>query len=611
MLAVAAGLVLMSPSAPASAHAFLTDSNPADGAVLGAAPATLRLQFSESVVIAATRIDVVDSDGHHYRPTALRLVHTGEGRSNEEPAQVVGDLPTLARSAYRVSWETLSSDDLHRTSGLFVFGVNEQVTAAPFHEATPRPEEAGLRWLLLLCLASSFGGALALRLYRRGGGADASVAARRARRISVAGAASGMLVAAGLLVDQLISSRSPVEGLLTSSYGARWALREVGFAALLGAAWLLRPSVPRRTASAIVFGLGAVCACVGSALLGHAGAGQSLSPTRVLADSAHLGAAATWSGLLIVALLVLLPQLRRGADAAVSARAVLRGFGVPAAGCVCVMVVTGVYLASGVVGSVDAVLLTFYGRVLMIKVAVFAVVGVLGLVNTRRLHAAVPRAAPRRTVFAEAVLAVVILGLAAVLISGQPAREPQLVATPAVVAVPVVDSQVADLQESLAIRPNRPGRNVVLVDVFDTRRPAPAPIRRVLVTIVGLDGRDGAPVAADRLADGQWSVAVALDSPGRTRVRIAVQRAGLVDATHLYRWNVAGGSDRTRSATISTAPVGRLLANLALALAAALGLGWAAALWRRRATLSSRQRRDDLGQHDDAAPDIRDLVAAG
>ncbi|MDT4906823.1 MAG: copper transport protein, partial [Pseudonocardiales bacterium] len=123
VLAMSAGLVVLSPSSPASAHAFLTDSNPADGAVLAAAPGTLRLQFSESVVIAATRIDIVDSGGHHYKPTALRLVHTGSGDSTEEPAQIVGDLPALARSAYRVSWETLSSDDLHRTSGLLVFGV--------------------------------------------------------------------------------------------------------------------------------------------------------------------------------------------------------------------------------------------------------------------------------------------------------------------------------------------------------------------------------------------------------------------------------------------------------------------------------------------------------
>ncbi len=107
VLVAAAALVILLPAAPASAHAFLTDSNPADGAVYTSAPRTLRLEFSESVVIAATRIDIVDSSGHHYAPRAMRLVHSGSADSTEEPAQVVSDLPPLPRSAYRVNWATL------------------------------------------------------------------------------------------------------------------------------------------------------------------------------------------------------------------------------------------------------------------------------------------------------------------------------------------------------------------------------------------------------------------------------------------------------------------------------------------------------------------------
>ena len=46
-----------------------------------------------------------------------------DSEDTEEPVEVVATLPTLQRSSYRVSWETLSSDDLHRTSGVLVFGV--------------------------------------------------------------------------------------------------------------------------------------------------------------------------------------------------------------------------------------------------------------------------------------------------------------------------------------------------------------------------------------------------------------------------------------------------------------------------------------------------------
>ncbi len=281
----------------------------------------------------------------------------------------------------------------------------------------------------------------------------------------------------------------------------------------------------------------------------------------------------------------------------------LRAFGVYAAAGVSVMVVTGVYLASDVVGSVDAALLTTYGRTLLVKLAVVALVGGLGLVNHRRLRNQHRSRLPARTVVAEALAAVLVLGLAALLTSGQPAREPQFVASPQPATVPVLDAAVGDLQQALTIGPNRPGRNVVTVKVFDTRRPAPAPIRRVLVSVIGLDGRQTGPVSAERLADGRWSVAAELTAPGRTGVDVTVQRAGLPDATHLYRWVVGGRQSVTRPATVSTAPIGARLRTLALLLAIALALGWAVALIRsrRRAVPAERPAPDDDDDDDEGA----------
>ena len=38
---------------------------------------------------------------------------------------------------------------------------------------------------------------------------------------------------------------------------------------------------------------------------------------------------------------------------------------------------------------------------------------------------------------------------------------------------------------TLALKPNRPGQNFVTLGVFDTRRPAPAPIDEVAVQLQG------------------------------------------------------------------------------------------------------------------------------
>ena len=117
----------------------------------------------------------------------------------------------------------------------------------------------------------------------------------------------------------------------------------------------------------------------------------------------------------------------------------------------------------------------------------------------------------------------------------------------------------------------------------------------MLVSVIGLDGRQTGPVSAERLADGRWSVAAELTAPGRTGVDVTVQRAGLPDATHLYRWAVGGRQSVTRPATVSTAPIGARLRTLALLLAIALALGWAVALIRsrRRAVPAERPAPDD------------------
>ena len=66
--------VLALPAPAAQAHTFLVGSNPSDGQLLDVAPDALRLDFSESVVLGATQVDVVDGLGRHHAPTAIQLV---------------------------------------------------------------------------------------------------------------------------------------------------------------------------------------------------------------------------------------------------------------------------------------------------------------------------------------------------------------------------------------------------------------------------------------------------------------------------------------------------------------------------------------------------------
>jgi copper transport protein len=569
--ALAAVALLTAPAA--SAHAFLVTSSPGDGAVLRTAPAVLRLDFSESVVLGATSIELIDSSARVVHPTSLSIE---QGADTEEPSHLLATLPRLPRSAYRVSWQTLSSDDLHRTSGVFVFGVGTAVHAVPFVEPLPRPEEAALRWAVFTGAAGALGGLLLAR-FSRMVGADGPLV-RRGRRLAACGAAAASVAAVWLLADQLGRSGLPAADLLFGRYGVRWGLREAGLLLLLGAA--VHPSRIRRAgqvARAVTVVVGAAGVAIGSALLGHAGADPSLASTRLLADALHLLAAASWVGM-VSAAAVLLPK-----TSGVTARAVLRRFRYPAAVCVAVLTVTGLYLTSSVVGSVDAALVTFYGRVLLVKVGLAAVAALLGLSSYLRLHRGADRAAtPRRAVAVEAGVGVLALAAAAVLTAGQPALEPQFVHRSAVPVVPSTTARVVDLQETLAVRPNLPGRNVVLVGVFDTRRPSPAPVREVLVTV-----GSGRAVAAQPAGDNTWSAPVTIDTTGPAAVTVTVVRNGIADTAHDYAWTVRGGA-RARPVVVSDTPVASWLRRAALAEALVVLLAAARVVSVARRTRRSR-----------------------
>ncbi|GAA3592811.1 copper resistance CopC/CopD family protein [Kribbella ginsengisoli] len=567
-------LVTWSPQT-ASAHAYLTSTSPADGSSLSVAPTRLRLAFSETVVPAATQIDVVAEDGKHYPVSDVRVV--GEG--GEEPSEVLATLPTLPKGAYRVSWQTLSADDLHRTAGVLVFGIGHAVAAAGLDEPVPAPGEVVLRWLVFGALALALGGALMGRLARRQAATAGAGWSRVAHRGELAGGSSGAVGALLLLGYQ--TSKAGSTELLSSSYGLRWGLREAGFLLLVGAAVGCRY---RGRGPVLV--LGAALVALGSALTGHSGAGQGVLSTRVVADAIHLTAAATWAGAVLVGLWFAWSV--RDRRPRLELLAVLRAFGLPAAACVSLIIASGIYLTSGVVGSVDAALVTFYGRALLLKIGVFAVIGVLGLMNHFRLRRTAGAALRRSALAAEAGFAVVVLGLAAVITSGQPAVEPQLVKDPAAEVVPLQDSRVADLQQTLAVRPNLPGRNLVMVDVFDTRRPAPAPVQQVTVAVVDADGTDSPPVRAERLADGRWSAAVVLNSSGAARVEVTVRRPGLPDAVHAYNWAVGGTNATARTALVSTAPIKKELTMLWFAVTILLVGGWWVAMLVRLRRVSRR-----------------------
>ncbi len=592
-IAIAAAAALTAGATAAQAHAFLVSSDPADGSVLAIAPTQLTLRVSEAVVLPATRVTLTDHEQH---AVTLGAPTANEAAAEEDPAPepqagsaplvpapsvaeeppmtlVVPVLGPMAKGSYRITVDTLSADDMHRTTAVVVFGVGERVVAAGRTEPPVPLDQALLRWLALLGLAAALGHLLFDRLADWSPAVQGAV--RRTRRPVVGILLAAALACAALPLVQAMGSAVPVGTLLAGSYGLRVALRALGLVVLAVA--VARPAGRGARVNGGLAVAGLLATATGTALLGHAGV-PPVGPVRLISDIVHVVATATWlGGVAMVA--VLAWAMRRGWVGSTQVRPVVRRFAAPATACVVAMVVSGLVLASSSVASVDAVLLTTYGRTLLLKVGLVGLAALLGWRHFRwaRHHTG---GRPPWTTVVEAGLLGGSLAMAALLSSGQPATTPELSSASDVVASVAVDTTAADLAEHVVVQPNRPGSNIAVVQVLDSLRPVPP--RPTSVRVEWRDGRNRVTVGdAEPLPGDQWSLPVRFESPGTTHLRIVVMRPGLPDAVSSASW-VVGGAASPPATVVSRAPVAALLRVLSAVLAALALLAALTLLIRRR-----------------------------
>ena len=513
-------LVLLTP-APGSADTYLAHSNPEGGATLAQGPVHLR---------------PVTKEGNHDR----------------------------------VAWQTLLSGTRLRTSGTPVSGVRTSVGPAPFHETPPPPAEAASAGLLLLGLALGLGGLFARGILVLVPGPTGT--ALRLLLLRVARGGVLMAIAASvapLALDLIGAGETP--STASMSYDVRWGVREVGLALLLSGLSGRRDTVDLAPSRG-VFLTGAFLATVGTAALGPTAATDQ--PVELAVLALHLAAALTWAGSVACLGIALLRGHRALPRPYVLAA--LRRFARPAGACLAVTAVTGVFVASDTIGSVDAALRTTYGRSFLLKLLLVVLAWVLALVNHRRLRRRSQTRVPTRIVAIEGLVAVLIVLVTSVVVSGQPATEPQLIDRGPAATLGPLAGRFADLQESFDLRPNRHGAATAVVSVFDTRRPSPGPVTAVSVRL----GTDH-PVPASVVGDGTWAARLPGLTEGPVGIEVRVTRAGAPTVTAHYGWSVAPTS-RPEPRLVSRAPLHAVLRWVALVLAVGFAGAGAELLRRRR-----------------------------
>src|SRR5215472_10595898 len=551
--AVAATLLL---AQPASAHADLVRSDPPDGSVLAYAPGVARLWFSEEISPKFSSARVVDRSG---AAIAGSRAQAGAG----DPRQLTVELPSLGRGSYGLVWRVLAEDDGHATSGVVVFTVGGAAAGTiPTASAgaigtAATPGGVLLRWLGLCALAGLVGClAVAGPVLGRARAASApdNVAAgvqlARRRLLALAAGCAAAAAAVGVMTLAVEGHRvagaggdrtlgRAVSDLLTGTrWGHLWLVREAALIALaavilgirsrLGEPPTRRAAVRPVVAAALVLAV----ACV-EGLGSHSVALESARAAAVAAYSLHVLTALLWLGAVPALVLVLFPRVA-GLPPREVVRACRGPFSTLLVSSVAVLVATGLYGAGRQVPEPGQLLSTTYGRTLLLKTALLAAVGGLGLANSALLHGrrlgrpgrlarAPAGAAPaRRLIIAEASIGAVLLAAAGLLAETAPPHT----AAPAVpLAKPqAYDTIVNDLVVSVSATPNRPGVNGFTVLAASSRRPPLAPVNGVTLTL----GRPGEPgtLPLRQIEPGRYFGTGRLDSAGPITITAVIRRAG-------------------------------------------------------------------------------------
>ncbi|MEU3278206.1 copper resistance CopC/CopD family protein [Streptomyces antibioticus] len=372
-------VLLLLGGGPASAHAALRGTDPADGSVVKTSPRAITLTFTESVGLLDDSFRVLDPDNQRVR--------TGKAGHTEGRADTVSvALPEkLGTGTFTVAWRVVSEDS-HPVSGAFTFSVGEpSATRAVLPSgADDNPVTDGLynigRYLAYIGAALLIGAAAF--------GALCRPPDRRPLRALLLGGGWALACSTVFLFflrGSYEAGTGPVGMFdpsgLARTLGSRPGLALVARLVLLAAAavLLLRQS-RRETPSRAALATGAVLA-VGLALTWagaeHASAGIQV-PAAMTSSVLHLLAMAVWMGGL-PALLLLLHR------ASVPSTVVIR-FSRLAGASVAVLVATGVYQSWRGLGSWSALTDTTYGRLLLAKLAAVAVLLAAGALSRRTVR---------------------------------------------------------------------------------------------------------------------------------------------------------------------------------------------------------------------------------
>lgn len=493
----------LAPASGAFAHAALNGASPADGSVLPSAPSELTLTFSEPVSPLALRLIGPDGQARPLDRYQLR-----------DQTLVISAPGALGAGTHVLSWRVVSADG-HPVGGSVLFSIGAPSATAPIAETQADVAVRALLWasrialylgLFIGCGGAAFAGWVSPLPPTARSGISAALLLGLAALPTSLGAQG--LDALGADLGALLQPavwRAALETTLASMLAIAAVALATGFLALRSAG----------LAGRIAGLLGAGLAGLALASSGHASAA---SPQALMRPAVflHVAGVALWAG----ALLPLAKALNKP-DAA----ATLRRFSSRIPAIVAVFLGSGLVLAVVQVERPAALIDTNYGRVLLAKLGLVALVMGLAAFNRWRLTSQVEagrlsaRRVMARIVTVELALMLAIFGTAALWRFTPPPRALAIAAAqPATIHVHTLTA-MADV----TLTPGRAGP-VAIAIVLMNGEFGPLPAKELSLSFANAAaGIEAIERPAIRGTDGVWRIeGLSLPRPGRWSVELAI-----------------------------------------------------------------------------------------
>jgi copper transport protein len=391
----------------AYAHAFTIKSDPSPSQSLPSSPSKVDVFFSEPVDLRYSSVKVLDASGKQVDNKDPRNI-------NGDPASLSVTLPSgLKDGVYTVSTKVLSATDGHVVDNAFVFGTGQ--AAVPLQQSSNTPSGSQSQLYIpnaiarfpayvgqVLVVGAAFATLWLWRPISKISWLKDTLASVRNRidrsliTLMVIGSVILVVSDFGIIYVQAKDLGTGIGEAIGTKFGSVWVMRTIESFILLAVSleiyfrrvWRKKPGLitpPSKGEITSLFAIGLTILAT-TTLIGHGATSGQLLPIAI--DFVHNLAASLWIGGIIYLALIVAPKLRQATTLEENVKASALSILIPRFSTIPVtilgvIVITGPFLLYFIESNLDLTLASLYGKWLIIKLSLAAIMIAIGGYNQR------------------------------------------------------------------------------------------------------------------------------------------------------------------------------------------------------------------------------------